>query len=429
MKPRLAVAALTACVTLSTSTLSAQSSLSDKVAELIKFGTCSQALCLVTGPGIHQTHFLESATLASTELSEFLTHSITSSVGRLPVSATSSGTSFSFVNGAPVQTNSSAGPIFAERAATLGQKRLLIGVNYSAISFSKLRGQSINDVAINLAHQDVGEPGLGTDATEGDVVGIDLNMKLDLQVASLSATYGVNDRLDLSIAVPFVSASFDATGAARVFNPTGTVTGLHTFGTASSPSLTAASAVSGSSSGIGDIRARAKLNLKKTTNSGLALLADIHLPTGDDTNFQGSGNASGDAVLIASTTMGNFSPHANVGFAMRSGEGQNSALLGTFGFDHRVNKQATIAVDLLSEFQAGGDSGKLPADIVLAKATPPRTVQGTNIPSQKDNPIALSAGGRFLVSGYTLTANGVVPVKSGGMQAKLIWTLGVERSF
>jgi hypothetical protein len=118
-----------------------------------------------------------------------------------------------------------------------------------------------------------------------------------------------------------------------------------------------------------------------------------------------------------------------VGFAIRTGSSQSNAMLGTLGFDQMLNKKATLAVDILSEFQVGGDAGTLPANINLALATPPRVVSGTNIPSQKDNPIALSAGGRFLVSGFTLMANGLVPIKTGGMQASLIWTLGLERSF
>lgn len=434
MRSRVVGAALIAAVAITPASADAQT-LASKVAELIRFGSCAQALCLVTAgtPGVgdlHKTHFLLAAQVASTDLTAFLTSSITASVGRLPVSATSSGTSFSFVNGAPVQSTSSSGPIFAERAATLGEKRFLLGGNTSAISYSKLRGQSIKDLTLNLSHQDVNTNGLGDLANENDIVAINLNMKLNLQVTSLFATYGVTDRLDVSVAVPFVMSSLNATGFASVFNPSAAVTGNHKFGTdPSTATLTATSAVKESKAGVGDISARAKYNFLRSKSSGLSVLADVHLPTGDAQNFSGAGSTSANAVFIASTTYGDFSPHANVGFALRTGSGQNNAVVGTLGFDHMLNKQATVAVDILSEFQAGGDAGKLPGDINLSLSSPPRIVPGSNVPSQKDNPMALSAGGRFLVSGFTLMANGLVPLKSGGLQASFIWTLGLERSF
>src|SRR5690606_775461 len=139
------------------SALSAQS-LASRVGELIRFGSCDQALCLSTGPGAHGSHYIDAAASASAELLDFLTSSITASVDRLPISATSGGTTFRFVGGAPVRSTTSAGPIFAERAPTLGRGRFLVGVNTSGISYSKLRGVSTNELAVNLAHQDVGSP-------------------------------------------------------------------------------------------------------------------------------------------------------------------------------------------------------------------------------------------------------------------------------
>ena len=35
-------------------------------------------------------------------------------------------------------------------------------------------------------------------------------------------------------------------------------------------------------------------------------------------------------------------------------------MLGTFGFDQMVSRKVTLAFDVLSELQAGGDAGQLP---------------------------------------------------------------------
>jgi hypothetical protein len=53
----------------------------------------------------------------------FITGAVATSVGNLPIGATSGGTTFRFEAGVPVKTSTSAGPIFAERAQTLGKGR------------------------------------------------------------------------------------------------------------------------------------------------------------------------------------------------------------------------------------------------------------------------------------------------------------------
>lgn len=405
--------------------LSQAQTLSGKVAELIRFGNCSQALCLVTGPGQHQTHYLGAAQTASADLVSFLTNSITASVGRLPISATSSGTTFSFVDGAPVQNTTSAGPIFAERGTTLGKGRLLVGANTTRLSFSQLRGIDTKDIDITLSHEDVGAPGLGDSPFEFDLIGMNIDLGLTLQASTFFATYGLTDRIDVSFAVPFIQSSLEGNAVGTISNLTGSVTGSHYFDAAQN--LTANSVVEGSAAGIGDIAARVKANLYNANDRAFAVLGEARLPTGDKDSFHGSGATTINALLIGSATYGAFSPHANLGFAVRTGEGQNSAMLATVGFDQMLSPTVTLAIDLISEFQAGGDGGSLPQDIVYV--SPARTLSGTNIPDAKDNPIGLSLGGRFLVGGFTLVANGLLPVKSGGLQSSLAWTLGLERSF
>lgn len=402
-----------------------EAQLSGKVAEMIRFGTCDAALCLQTGTGNHQTHFLGAAATASGDLLQFISGSITSSIGRLPISSTSGGSYFTFVGGAPVLTNTSAGPIFAERGTTLGRGRILAGASTTRIAFNELRGVPTDSLLINLSHDDVGAPGLGDSPFESDVIGMHLDIGLKLQVTTLFATYGVSDKVDVSVALPLVYSSLDGTGHATIYNVTGTVTGAHHFGTPESPLFTAQSNVSGSAMGLGDIALRLKAQVAGTQDRALGLMADVRLPSGNEEEFHGSGSLSASARVVASARRGDFSPHANLGFAMRGGKNENNAMLLTLGFDHSLNRAATVAVDLLSEFQMRGDAGTLPQSIVL----PARTISGTNIPLEKDNPMALSFGGRFLIKDYTLITNALVPVKSGGMQAKFAWTLGIERTF
>lgn len=398
--------------------------LSGRVADLMRFGTCEQSLCVTTGTGAHGGHYLLSAQTAGDDLLAFLTGAMTASVGRLPISSTGGGATFSFVGGAPVRSTTSAGPIFAERASTLGKGRFLFGVNTTHMRFTKLRGESTDSLAFNLAHQDVGNPGLGDSPFESDIISVSLNLKLALQATTVFASYGVSDNFDVGIAIPFIMSSLDGSGAGTVFNVNGTVTGEHFFEGADANGI-ARTSVDESASGVGDIAVRAKIGLGGTADRGrLALLGDIRLPTGSEEDFHGSGGLAGTWMLAGSMQKGNFSPHANVGVALRTGDGQTNALLTTIGFDHMLTRAATLAVDLLSEFQVGDNATSLPAPIAL-----PSPVQATNIRDEKDNPMSLSVGGRFLIGNFTLIGNGLVPVISGGLQPKFAWTLGIERTF
>lgn len=418
---------LGAVVGASAAPLGAQS-MASRVGELIRFGNCDRALCLSTGPGPHGAHYINAAASASAELLDFLTSSITASVDRLPISATSGGTTFRFVGGAPVRSTTSAGPIFAERAPTLGRGRILIGVNTTGISYDKLRGIPTEEISVNLAHQDVGTPGLGDPTFEDDVVGIVLNMNLDLQVTTLLATYGLTDDVDVSVAVPVIHASLDGRGVGTVSSVSGTPSGLHFFGTPENPSFTAASAVNGSSTGLGDVAARVKVRLPKI-GSGVstAFLGDVRIPTGDADEFRGTGDFSARGLFVLSSSINSFSPHLNAGYALRTGDRQSDALLATAGFDQLVTPAVTLAVDVLSEWQVGSSEVRLPPPIIFI--SPNQTIAGTNIPDRRDNLVGLSAGGRFLWSGFTLVLNGLLPLTDSGLQSNFVWTAGLERSF
>jgi hypothetical protein len=69
----------------------------------------------------HGLHFIPSAVAENASLIGFITNAISTSIGSIPIGATSSGVTFRFEGGVPVKTSTSAGPIFAERAQTLGR--------------------------------------------------------------------------------------------------------------------------------------------------------------------------------------------------------------------------------------------------------------------------------------------------------------------
>ena len=408
----------------------AAQSLAERLALLFRYGDCAQPLCLSVNQAVHGDHYLGSAVRANQHAYGFLTEAIGATLGSIPVSATSSGVTFRFVEGAPVSTATSAGPIFAERAQTLGRGRVLVGVNTTRIAFDRVRGIALDDLAFNFIHQDVEPSGLGTPNFENDVIRVRPSIAVTLQSTAAFVTYGLSDRVDVGIALPVVAASLDASSTALITNAAGgTPTGAHRFGTQAAPSVSATSSVEGSHVGIGDIAVRAKVNLRSTDRLGLALLGDARLPTGDEENYTGAGDLSFRAVGVASARMGNFSPHANAGVALRGGDTQTNAGLLTVGFDHLAARWATLAVDLISEIQLGDSKLALAQPITFGDAAR-TTLPATNIPDRRDDLFLLAAGGKFLVRGTTLVVNGLLPLGNGGMQSKSgIYTFGIERTF
>ncbi|AHG89201.1 hypothetical protein J421_1664 [Gemmatirosa kalamazoonensis] len=411
---------------------SSAQTLSQDIQSLFKFGTCAQPLCLsLSGPSnIHVGHYIGSSVAANGDLLGFLNGAIGATLGSIPISASTSGATFRFVNGAPVSTATSAGPIFAERAQTLGRGGLLLGVNTTRIGFNRLRGTSLKGMSFNFKHADAGQPGLGDFASEYDYINVKPALTLNLQSTAVFATYGVSDRFDIGVAVPVVYSSLRGTSNATILNWAGAPTGLHYFGTdPANPQFTATTSVNGTHTGIGDVALRAKANVVEGDKVGFSIMGDGRLPTGDADNFTGTGHLAIRALGILSARMGNFSPHVNGGYAFRSGDTQTDAVLLTAGFDQLVAPKATIAVDLISELEVGSSPLTLPETITFA-GSKPGTLAATNIPERTDNVVNVSAGAKFQLGPAMLVVNGILPLGNGGMQARSgIFTLGLERTF
>ncbi|MGH7537735.1 MAG: hypothetical protein ACREMF_03800, partial [Gemmatimonadales bacterium] len=142
-------------------------SLRSKVQELFRFGGagCGNVpLCLYPGlPTQHGNHFITALVTGQTSIIGFLTDAIGVSVSNVPISATSSGATFTFVGALPVKTSVSSGPVFGERSQTLGRNKLLVGANVTGVSFQSLRGVPLQSIVFDFTHLDTPpDPPLGS---------------------------------------------------------------------------------------------------------------------------------------------------------------------------------------------------------------------------------------------------------------------------
>jgi hypothetical protein len=340
----------------------------------------------------------------------------------------------------PVKTSTSAGPIFAERAQTLGRGRVLAGISRTGFRFATLRGVDMHNIDLTFTHQNVDFPGCdtqfngdcslyGVPVLENDAMDFHLSMDLDVRVTSMYVTYGVTDRFDFGLVVPIVQANFTGESDAQI-RPFGGTTAAHYFaGTPDNPVLTAHRQSLGSAAGLGDVAVRLKLNMRQTPDASFAVLLDGRFPTGSQEDLLGSGRFAGRALIILNSRFGDFSPHLNAGYLHHAGTEQNDAVLGTVGFDHRLSDLFTLAADLVTELQVGDSKLPLPG-IVTYDAPFRRTVNPTNIPAIRDDVVSGSFGFKMTPArNTTLVLNTLFPLNRGGLRPNLVYTAGIEYTF
>ncbi len=445
---RLRIIAAIALIAFATPSPATAQHLRDRISDLFIFGPGEEPLFLA-GSGdpnnpaslqVHGLHFIPASNAENGALIAFITDALGSSIGRIPIGSTSGGETFRFEGGVPVKTSTSAGPIFAERAQTLGRGRVLAGISRTGFRFATLRGVDMHNIDLTFTHQNVDFPGCdeqfgadcsqyGVPVLENDAMAFHLSMDLDVRVTSMYITYGVTDRFDFGLVVPIVQANFTGESDAQI-EPFGGTTVAHYFaGTPDNPVLSAHRQSLGSAAGLGDVALRLKLNMRQTPDASFAVLLDGRFPTGSKEDLLGAGRFAGRALIILNSRMGDFSPHLNAGYLHPAGNEQNDAVLGTVGFDHRMSDLFTLAADLVTELQVGDSKLPLPG-IVTYEAPFRRTLNPTNIPAIRDDVVSGSFGFKMTPArNTTIVLNTLFPLNRGGLRPNLVYTAGIEYTF
>jgi hypothetical protein len=446
---RRSIALTIAALLLSGTATSAQAqNLRQRISNLFIFGEGQEPLFLA-GSGdpnnpaslqVHGEHFIPASSAENGALISLIGDALGQSISGIPIGSTSGSETFRFEGGVPERTSTSAGAIFAERAATLGKNRVLVGISRTSFSFATLRGVNMHDIQLTFTHQNVDFPGCsaqvggdcskyGIPVLENDAMDFHLSMDLDVAVTPIYVTYGITDRVDVSVVVPVVQANFRGESNAQII-PFGGTTATHYFaGTPTNPILSASRQSLGSAAGLGDVDVRGKFNLRQNVDADVAVLVDLRFPTGGTGDLLGSGKFAGRVLGIVDTHFGNFSPHINAGYQYHAGDQQNDAVLGTVGFDELMGSRVTLAADLVSALQVGDSKLVLPG-IVTYESPFRRTLNPTNIPSTRDDIVDGSFGVKVAPARNTIIVlNALFPLNRGGLRPNLAYTFGIERTF
>ena len=350
----------------------------------------------------HTAHFTTQSLVNLNNLST----QIGSEIGAFPFSSSVGAFSYAFdkQTGSFVKSSRSLGPIFAERAETLGRGKFNFGVSLSSFTLHRFEGQDLDNITVVAPH--IPDSQLLPTVREGfenDDILINVDTDIDIRKFSFTTTYGITDQLDFGFVIPFIEIDMNVRALAQIvvspINPTPTV---HSFVGAPDQPFDTASA---HASGLGDIVLRSKYQILKSDVINAAAMIQAKLATGDEDNFLGTGDTNIKPILVLSRTFFEIiTPHINVGYDVNIDNSNQSALEYALGFDVG-NKIFTVAGDVLGSHELDGDN------------------IGDNIISGllgfKWNPFEQ----------FILTSNIQIPLNpNSGLRSNLIATIGMEFS-
>jgi hypothetical protein len=244
-------------------------------------------------------------------------------VSTLPAASSSAGFTYALdpVTGGYALKTDSFGALMADRPLTSGRRVVSFAFNYQRTRFASLNG-------IDVADHDQNSIDEGLFILDNGVVFADGFRQFITDRAYFSATstavnlflnYGVTNQVDLGLVVPVLSMS--ATGRRQRFwdvtrsfqeDPDELIKDFPE-GPVGERDQIARTTVS--ASGIGDLAIRAKFAPVQSRAGGVGLLVDFRLPTGDDENLLGAGEASARFVGLVSTAVSNATLSGTFGYA------------------------------------------------------------------------------------------------------------------
>ena len=348
----------------------------------------------------------------------FLNEAVGSQLGDLPLASPASGIIYTIDPNLnlPVASNDTLGPVLTQRAETIGKHKLYLAFTYQFFRFEDIDGISLSNLPILLTLQN------GTALTVS-------NNRLDLTAHQFGIylTYGATSRIDVSIAMPIldIHEQFTSSGVEYTTSPATTTT----FQNVTSGPKGAA--------GIGDQVLAIKGTIWKPRQGGLAVGAELRLPTGDAMNFLGSGTV-GFRPFVSLTYGGRFSPHMNVAYEMnghsilvadaQGHEGRlPNRLIYSGGADWGVTKRMTIAVDVLAQNVNNAQRVRVVNETFTNPILTAPTIQAF---TQYYNRTDFSGGVKLKPAGnLVLTGNVMVKLDQGGLRSRWVPFGGISYTF
>jgi Putative MetA-pathway of phenol degradation len=383
---------------------------------------CSQLVCMaVAQNGCATTGQAQLYCLIPTALHtpagefSFFNTSFATSLAQLPLATPASGIVFEYdSHGVLTVSNKDFGPIMTERAETIGKHKLFVEFTYQHFSFRNIDGNSLQDVPIVLHTAD---DSVFTQTTN--------HIATAVNQYAIFGTFGLTSRIDVSIAIPIERVSL------------GMSTSGTEFSTTSNATKSFQEYIPGEASGFGDVVLGAKGTAWYGKHMALAFGAELRLPSGDATNFLGSG-AVGVKPYATLSGNGRISPHANLGYQWNGNSVLNTNSAGQeqqlptyflyyFGVDAAATKRVTVVADYLGQEFFNAPRVTTPS---------PQTIPNRGLSFPSIEPYTGSYNASNVALGVKLnlwkqlliTGNMLIRVNDGGLHANITPLIGISYS-
>jgi hypothetical protein len=265
-------------------------------------------------------------------------------------------------------------------------------MSFSSVVYDNIDGRNLRDgTLVSTASVFRGE------TTPFDIETVSLRIRTD--TVTVNGTVGITDQFDISAGIPFIRLNLEGE---RVDTYRGREL-LQATGSASA-------------AGIGDVMVRARYGVFRDGASGVAVGAEVRLPTGDEEDLLGAGSTSITPRVIGSYEDDRFGIHGELGYTFR---GVSEALRYAGAVTVVAAPRVTLVGELLGR--------RLRAVGQLAETTLPHprlagvdTIRLTSSNETADR-LLLVAGFKWNVaSTWLLTANVLRPLTDVGLNARWV---------
>jgi hypothetical protein len=313
-----------------------------------------------------------------------------------------------------------AGPLFGERAETIGRGELNLGLAYSYIHFTTINGDDLGSLPSRRSEGGrilfIPKPKNAVLKNGRFTTFLPVQVTADIDVTAhqlaASVTYGVTSRLDVNLTVPLLHTSLDLTAKGLAPDPR-----FPQFSLQNGRTITVSPSGSADATGVGDVLLRAKYLIHDGAPVDVAAGLALALPSGNENDFQGAGATRVQPALILSRLFTDrFEAFLNLGVDFNANDVNRSVVQWAVGGTAQVIEALTVALTFLGRNELG------------AQAEPIRLPFFFQIERNDIYDASVGLRWRFAESGI-LSANVVLPLNRDGVRAVAIPTLDVEYAF
>lgn len=365
----------------------------------------------------------------------FLNSDIGGEISQIPLASPASGIIFTMDPSlhVPVPSDQSLGPILTQRAETIGRHKFYVAATYQ---YFLLRDADGHGLKLLPTLYGLSSP-VSSSPNVADVIAL-ANSRVDLKVHQFVGymTYGLTSRFDVSLAVPLLRVDMRYTTNEQLF-PLTTTAATFLAGTNTNFQNTGAR----EATGVGDIVAALKATVVKGSHAGLAMGAEVRLPTGRSADYLGSGTV-GVKPFVAFTYSTKISPHFNIGYQANGNtnlvvdSNGNKGMLPnrlyySGGLDWKFGKKLTIAGDVIAQRVFDSPRAVIATNVSIATQNGNTFLPSVLVASTgKYNRTDASLGFKWKPFGNLLvTGNSFVKLDQGGLRARYVPLFGVSYTF